>query len=68
MEITTFRLTEHPLTESCVSIQNKQIILRRTETCPHLQAFVCTLCVSDCFCCSIFVKAGLRVCEVSFGK
>lgn len=52
MEITTVHLAECPLTEPCVSIQNKQIILRRTVTCPHLHGrlFVC-VCVCSFYLC-----------------
>ncbi len=67
MEITTFHLTECPLTESCVSIQNKQIILRRTGTCPHLHVSFCMyfLCVCVCVCvCKQALKMNLHTKQI----
>lgn len=68
MEITTFHLTECPLTEPCISIQNKQIILRRAAICVLLCVCVGVGvgCVCVCRCKCRCVCVGVGVCALFF--
>lgn len=56
MEISTFHLTE-----ACISIQNKQFILRNTATWVLLCECVCSFCFSDCLATPLLLMC-LKVC------